>query len=249
MVDKSSLSWKRQAVRRLLDERSAADAMAAYYALYHPDERTRLFTREDARGRTDAYVAVSRTGIDLFRPLLTMRLDNDDPEGAADLIYQALSPGANVFIHSPLAYRPLLAALFEIKMEQHLQLYELSEDRFRPVVNVLVMLSATPDGLPRYIIRPTNAESDHEIGASATLNWQSPHFAEVTVYTNPQYRQRGWGRSVVSALAQDLLQSGKRALYEVAPQNEASLNLAQALGFVYSGDDKIFLEARLRSRP
>jgi RimJ/RimL family protein N-acetyltransferase len=250
MTAPDSLPGKRRAIRELLDEGSAADAMAVYYALYHPDERTRLFVQqEEKRQNTRAYVAVCRTGIDLFRPLLTMRLDIDDPEGAARLIHRALTPGASVFIHGPLAYRPLLSALFDIKLEQQLRLFALSQARFQPVVNVLVMRSATPDGLPRYIIRPSNAESENEIGASAALNWQSPDFAEVTVYTNPQYRNRGWGRSVVSALARDLLQSGKTPLYQVSPQNEASLNVAHALGFVDTGADKLFVEGTLRDHP
>lgn len=244
-----SLDQQRRAIRPLLNERSAADALAVYYAFYHADDRTRLFTREGRQGRIDAYVALSRTGIDLFRPLLTLRLNQDDPEGAANLIRRALSPGAGVFIHSPVEYRPLLAALFEIKSEQRLQLHKLDSRNFEPVVNVLVMSSATPDGLPRYIIKPTNPESTDEIGASATLNWQTPNFAEVTVYTNPQYRQRGWGRSVVSALVRDLLESGTTPLYEVSPQNEASLNLAQSLGFVNTGADKLFLEGTFRSQP
>ncbi len=248
MVD-ANLAQQRQAIRSLLNERHAADALAVYYALYHPDERTRLFTQVGASGRAYGYVAVCRTGIDLFRPLVTLRLKEDDPEGAADLVHQALSPGADVFIHSPVEYRPLLAALFEIKTEQHLHLYKLDRRHFQPIVNVMVMRSATPDGLPRYLIRPTNPASDNEIGASATLNWQTPRFAEVTVYTNPQYRQRGWGRSVVSALAQDLLQNGQTPLYEVAAQNEASINLAQTLGFMDAGADNLFLEATLRPRP
>lgn len=248
-MNERSLIQQRRAIRPLLDERSAVDAMAVYYALYHPDERTRLITHDDARGQTDAYVAVSRTGIDLFRPLLTLRLNQDDPEGAAELIHQALSPGASVFVHSPVEYRPLLAAFFKINSEQKLQLHQLEPRRFEPVVNVLVMRSATPDGLPRYIIKPTGVDGDNEIGASATLNWQTPHFAEVTVYTNPQQRQRGWGRSVVSSLIRDLLEDGKTPLYEVSPQNEASLNLARSLGFVDTGADKLFLEATLRPQP
>lgn len=244
-----SLAQKRQAIRPLLDESSAADALAVYYAFYHADDRTQLFTQEGRQRRSGAYVAVSRTGIDLFRPLLTMRLNLDDPEGAADLIHAALSPGAGVFIHSPAEYRPLLTALFEIKNEQTLRLYKLDSGGYEPVVNVLVMRSATPDGLPRYIVKPTNPEREDEVGASATLNWQTPRFAEVTVHTNPQYRNRGWGRSVVSALVRDLLQDGKTPLYEVSPQNEASLNLARSLGFADTGADKLFLEATLRSRP
>lgn len=247
--DPPAMFQERRAIRKLLDQRSALDAMAVYYALFHPDERTNLYVHQGRKEVVDAYVAVCRTGIDLFRPLLTLRLNTGDPDGAADLIYRALPPGASVFIHCPLAYRPLLAALFEITTEQHLRLFSLSRDFFQPVVNVLVMRSPTPDGLPRYVIRPTNAASDNEIGASATLNWQSSYFAEVTVYTNPQYRNRGWGRSVVSALVGDLLQRGKSPLYEVSPQNEASLILAQALGFVDTGAEKLFLEATLRDRP
>lgn len=244
-----SLPLKRRAIRRLLDERNAADGMAAYYAFYHPEERTSLFVQEGSRGLVDGYVAVSRTGIDLFRPLLTLRLNHDDPDGAAALIYRALPPGSGAFIHAPTAYGPLLSALFDIAVEQPLRLFQLPASRFQPVVNVLVMRSPTPDGLPRYLIRPTNPQSDNEIGASASINWQSPHFAEVTVYTNPQYRNRGWGRSVVSALVSDLLQSGRTPLYEVSPQNEASINLACALGFVDAGADKLFLEGTLRRRP
>lgn len=244
-----SLMPERRAIQRLLDQRHAADAMAVYYALYHPDDRTRLVVHKDVAGKVDAYAAVCRTGIDLFRPLLTMRLNEGDPDGAAQLIHNALPPGADLFIHSPLAYRPLIAALFDIRMEQQLRLFELTATYFQPVVNVLVMRSNTPDGLPRYIIRPNNAGSDGEIGASASLNWQSPHYAEITVYTNPQYRNRGWGRSVVSALASDLLESGRTPLYEVSPQNEASLNLARALGFTDTGADKLFMEATLRPLP
>ena len=49
--------------------------MAAYYALHHPDDKTTLVVPPTAEGqRANGYVALSRTGIDLFRPLVTMRL-------------------------------------------------------------------------------------------------------------------------------------------------------------------------------
>jgi RimJ/RimL family protein N-acetyltransferase len=248
-MNEETLEQKRRAIRPLLDERSAADGMDVYYAFYHADERTQLYTFPRNAQRARGYVAVSRTGIDLFRPLLTMHLPAGDPEGAADLLYDALQPGTSVFIHCALEDRPVLAALFDIRSEQHLYLYRLERRRFEPLINVLVTRSNTPDGNPRYIVRPTNPESEGEIGASATLNWQTPNFAEVTVYTNPQYRQRGWGRSVVAALVDDLLQAGQTPLYEVARQNEASINLAQSVGFVNTGADKLLLEGTLRPRP
>ena len=69
---------KRRAIRHLLREDDPADAMAAYYALYHPDDKTTLVVPPTTEGqRANGYVALSRTGIDLFRPLVTMRLPTD----------------------------------------------------------------------------------------------------------------------------------------------------------------------------
>jgi ribosomal protein S18 acetylase RimI-like enzyme len=180
---------------------------------------------------------------------MTMRLPAGDLEGSADLTYRALTPGSSLFIHTEAGYRPLLKAFFEIQSEKRLQLLQLDRHRFEQEVNVLVVSSSTPDGLPRFLIRPTAAGSDGEIGASATVNWQSPHFADISVYTNPQYRERGWGRSVVTALARHLMEQGRTPLYQVEPHNVASVNLARRVGFVDTGADKLLLEATLRPRP
>lgn len=247
MVEQT-LAEKRRAIRSLLDQSKAADAPAAYYAFHHPDARTRLFTYPAGSVPARGYIALSRTGIDLFRPLMTLRLPPGDLQGAAALIYQALSPGTSVFIHGPVAYRPLLDAFFQIQSEQTLSLLRLEPRRFEEEVNVLVVRSPTPDGLPRYIVRPTGPGSEGEIGASATVNWQSPLFADISVYTNPQYRQRGWGQSVVTALVRHLLQSGRTPLYQVEQHNEASRNLARRVGFVDTGADKVLLEATLQAR-
>lgn len=249
MMDNRDLVEKRRAIRPLLDESDPADAAAAYYAFYHADNRTQLFIYPPGASRARGYAAVSRTGIDLFRPLVTLRLSEGDPEGAADLIYEALPSEAAVFIHAPVAYSPLLHAFFHVHSERKLFLYRLDRRRFEPEINVLVTRSSTPDGLPRFIVRPTHPENEGEIGASATVNWQSPQFAEVAVYTNPAYRKRGWGRSVVSALVRHLLESDRTPLYEVTQQNRPSIQLARSVGFINSGAEKILLEGTLRPRP
>lgn len=248
-MDNRDLAEQRRAIRPLLDEGHPADAAAAYYAFYHAAGRTQLFVYPPGAARARGYAAVSRTGIDLFRPLVTLRLPEDDPEGAADLLYEALPPEAAAFVHAPAAYAPLLNAFFHVQSERKLYLYKLDRRRFEPEINVLVTRSSTPDGLPRFVVRPTHPESEGEIGASATVNWQAPHFAEVAVYTNPAYRQRGWGRSVVSALCQHLLESGRTPLYEVTQQNRPSIQLARSVGFINSGAEKILLEGTLRPRP
>lgn len=248
-MDKRDLAAKRQAIHSLLDQGDPADAAAVYYAFYHADNRTQLFVHPSAAARARGYLAVSRTGIDLFRPLITLRLPQEDPEGAADLMYAALSPETTAFIHAPATYSPLLHAFFHVQSERALFLYRLDPRRFTPEINVLVTRSNTPDGLPRFVVRPTHPDSEGEIGASATVNWQSPYFAEVAVYTNPSYRKRGWGRSVVSALVQHLLESGRTPLYEVTENNRPSIQLARSVGFINTGAEKILLEGTLRSRP
>ena len=67
-------------IRPLLDEIKPADALASYYAFYHPDQKTSLILYPPAATVAQGYIALSRTGMDLFRPLLTMRLPLDDHE-------------------------------------------------------------------------------------------------------------------------------------------------------------------------
>ncbi len=241
---------KRRAIRHLLRENEPADAMAAYYALHHPDDKSTLVVPPATDGqRPTGYVALSRTGIDLFRPLVTMRLPTDrDPnaqQAAADLLRLALGSGQPAIVSAPVRYLPLLRALFDVQSEEQLRLYVLDPRRFEPIVNVLVTRSTGPGGLPRFTIR-TSQTGQEEVAADATLNWQSPHFGEIAVNTRPQFRRQGWGRSVVAALSQYLLDSGRTPLYVVTEENAASIQLAESVGFRDSGAREVFLQAALR---
>lgn len=236
-----NLPTLRQAIRPLLNEQNPADGHAAYYAFHHPDNRTQLLTYPAGASTATGYICLSRTGIDLFRPLATLRLPPHDPAGASDLLYTALIPGRSLFIHTPQEYYPVINACFDIQTIQTLALYRLNSQHFEPIINILVNRSDSPDNLPRFIIRDPNGQ----IGASAGVNWLSPHFAEINVNTQPQHRQRGWGRSVVSALVHYLLDSGRIPLYTTNEQNEPSIHLAQSLGFTDTGHRQLFLEATL----
>ena len=245
----SQLAAQRRAIRRLLREHDPADAMAAYYALYHPDDKTTLVVPPTTEGqRANGYVALSRTGIDLFRPLVTMRLPIDrDPaaaQGAADLLRLALGSGQPAILSAPVRYLPLLRALFDIQSEEHLRLYALAGRDFEPIVNVLVTRGLGPGGLARYTIRSSQSGQE-EVVADATLNWQSPRYAEIAVNTRPQHRRQGWGRSVVAALSQHLLDSGRTPLYVVSEENAASIQLAESVGFRDTGAREVFLQAAL----
>ena len=252
----NELRAKRRAIRHLLRESDATDAMAAYYAFYHPDEKSTLIIGPEGfetnpAAHAGGYVALSRTGIDLFRPLVTMRLPIDrDPnaaEEAADLLERALAPGQPVILTIPFRYRALIDALFDVQSEESLRLYELNPDRFEPIINVLVTRSTSPGGLPRFSIR-SNQDGEEEVVASASLNWQSPHFGEIAVNTRSQFRRQGWGRSVVAALSGYLIDNGRTPLYVVSEENSASVSLAESVGFTDTGAREYLLQASLKER-
>ncbi len=241
-----ALIQQRPAIAHLLDETNPADGMATYFAFHHADNRTILRPFPYTAIRAEGYVALSRTGMDLFRPFVTLRLPIHDMQISADVIYEAIDPGTAVILNAPARYAPLLHALFDVQTEEHLSLFVLRPSNFQPVINVLVTQDKSANGLPRFAIR--DREKD-VIGASATLNWQTPNFAEIGVNTHSGYRRRGWGRSVVSAMANYLLENGRTPLYVIAQNNDASVQLAERVGFTDSGNREIMIQATLRSRP
>lgn len=251
-----SLADKRQAVRHLLDQNEPADASAIYYAFYHDDQKTQLITYPADARRAAGYVCVSRTGIDLFRPLVTMRLpEGNEPSGldldaASQLIRGALVPGAEVIVSAPLSYRPLLSAFIDIQREQTLLVYVLDRGRFEPIINVLVTRSDTYNGLPRFVIRQSlegHWSDQGDVLASSGLNWQTPRFAEIFVHTKSPHRRQGLGRSVVAAAVQHVLDAGRIPIYAVASNNRPSIQLAESVGFVDLGIRQVLLEGMIRA--
>jgi RimJ/RimL family protein N-acetyltransferase len=245
-----SLSEKRAAIRGLLDERNPADALAAYYAHYYADHKTQLVTYppEAGPGQAAGFVSLSRTGIDLFRPFVTLRLPQDDMAASVELMYQAMPPGAPVILNSPAADASLLRALFDVQAEEHLQLFLLDRARFEPVINVLVTEGESHNEFPRFVIHHNEAEGSRVV-ASAGLNWQTRYFADIIINVDARYRRRGWGRSVLAATVQYLIANGRTPLYVAAEGNEASIQLAQRVGFVDSGIREVLMQGALRARP
>lgn len=236
-----SLAELRRSIRPLLNENDPADAMAAYYAFYHPDNRTHLVLHKDGDARTTGYLAISNTGMDLFRPLVTLRLPPNDLGGSLDLITNALPEGADIILFAPASYLPLLKALFDIESDEQYQLFVLDENRFEPIINVLVTQATSPDGLTRFVIR--SQQDSGEVVAAAGLNWQTRNYAELSVHTTSGERRQGWGRSVVAAMINHLLQNGRTPLYVAGERNHASLQLAESIGFRDSGERMIFTQA------
>lgn len=241
-----SLIENRRAIRHLLDDQQAADGMAAFFAFYYADAKTELRPFGLETGKAQGYVCLARTGLDLFRPLVTMRLPIHDLEASADMLYQAIPQNVPIIVNVPQAYGPLLRALMDIESEEPLLLFRLRQTLFEPIVNVLITEDKGSNGLPRFIIR--DRQHDNVVVASAGLNWQTAVFSEIAVSTHPQYRRQGYGRSVVAAMANYILAHGRSPLYVVAETNTASIQLAQQVGFMDTGYGQLMIYGRLNGR-
>ncbi len=232
MSSRTELERVRPRVRTLLDPRSPADALASYYALHHAPDRSDLFVEPehaaDERARATGFLVRARTGLDLFRPLVTFRAQSE--ADVAALVARGLQAGRPAYLTVPEALAPWANKYLNVTEAELHRVYRLNPQRYQPIINVLAMTSTGTDGLPRVEIR-----SGDRAGAVAGVNWQSPDFAEVYVYTDPAVRGRGWGKSVVAALVGLLQKSGRTPLYVVASTNEYSIRLAEAVGFDDTG--------------
>lgn len=226
----------------LIDERSAADAMAGYYALHHPGERVALLAYYPSNSTASGFLAVAQTGLDLFRPLAVPFVAQ--PAGMAALLRAALLPGRPVVLHLPLDQRPWVDDVVELSNERSFELLRLDLREFEPVINVLVVESRTPDGWPRYEIR-----SDDTVHVAAGLNWRAPSFAEVYVEVSPKVPGRAFGRSALAAISARLLSESVVALFRVADGDESTRHEAMRLGFRSTGVRTMTAQALLREGP
>lgn len=235
------LNDKRRLIRVLLSPTDPADALASYYALWHDPRRT-LLTLHSANAAPDGFVTVSQTGADLFRPLVTLRA----PDGtvAGELVRAALAPDRPYLVISPIALASAIREHLEVSQASINRIFRLDPSRFQPIVNVLVQPATGADGAFRFQI-----ESQGQLVAMSGTNWRSPIFAEVFVYVHPAGRGRGWGKSVVSACTAQLLAEHLRPLYMVQEGNQASLSIAEALGYVDTGACEFTAQVRLLPRP
>jgi ribosomal protein S18 acetylase RimI-like enzyme len=232
----------RAQVRPLLDEHSPADALASYYALYCPPERAELFVHADGNNRADGFLVRARTGLDLFRPLVAFRAQTG--AAARALFHEGLIPGRPVYLTVPDALAPWANKHLSVTDAELHRIYRLNLNRYSPLINVLTVTSNDPSGGPRCEIR-----TREQLGAVAGVNWQSPEFAEVYVYTDPAVRGRGWGKSVVSTLVGLILKSGRKPLYVVSENNDYSIRLAEAVGFEDTGHREYVAQAVLIPNP
>lgn len=230
MADLQALRLKARILLHLSDP---VDALYAYYALYHDPRRTQLFTHEDADGHTDGFAAVCQTGQRLFQPTVALRARNE--RAAVDVLRRALIPGRPYHVITTLDLMDVVARVVDVEQAEINHIYTLEPIRLQPVINVLIVTEEGIGGLPRFVIRSQGEVATGGIAAEAGLNWVSPHFAEVFVHTHPAARERGWGRSVLSACTTWAVRSARQPLYVVNEANEPGIALAEASGYVDTG--------------
>jgi len=224
----ANLEQLRLKVRPLLHFSDPADALPVYYVFYHDPRRTALYVHEDGDGRAEGFVAVCQTGQRLFQPTVVLRAARAG--AAVELLRRALVPGRPYYLITAPGLRGAVSKVVDLERSGTNRVYRLDLSRFQPTINVLVVAEQGVDDRPRFVIR-----SQGEIAAQAGLNWVSPHFAEVSVYTAPAARRRGWGQGVLAAGTTWVVHSGRQPLYVVGEENEASIALAEATGYIDTG--------------
>lgn len=219
-----------------------ADALTRYFAVDHDPKRTKLFARQNARGKVMAFVAVCQTGIDLFRPMLVMR--GDDSPTLRELLREALTPNRSYLFSIQPGLRADVEAECAVNNAEHNRIYTLNRADFRPIMNLMTTTSRTPDGLFRAAVR---GQGD-VVAAEAGVSWMSSRYAEVFVRVEASVRRRGLGKSVVSAVSLMTLDSGRAPLYMTSEDNAPSQKLAERLGYVLAGGSEVSGNLVLKTR-
>lgn len=235
----NELNEQRRAIRTLLSPTDPADALTSYYALWHDPRRTHLTLHRDTAGTVDGFIAVCQTGADLFRPLVTLRAPGE--KAAAELFDSALVPERPYQVIVPVTLASAVRSHLQMARSALLHIYRLHPSSFQPIINVLVQRVTSADGAPRFQI-----ESQGQVVAMSGTNWRSPTFAEIFVYVHPKGRGRGWGKSVVSACTSSLLDEGLRPIYLVEEGNDASIQIAEGLGYLDTGSRHFVAEGPLK---
>ncbi|MCJ7514103.1 MAG: hypothetical protein MUO23_14210 [Anaerolineales bacterium] len=223
----------------LLDPRSVADALPAYYALTHPADRVSLYAYYHTPLVPSGFIVLARTGFDLFRPLAVPFVAT--ASGLSSLLAAAIEPARPVILTLPVEQREWVHTVADLGSAVVLDLLRVDARSYSPVLNVLVVEATAPGGMPRYEIR-----SGGVTHAAAGLNWIGELYAEVYLEVSPEAAGRPYGKSVLSAITGRLLAEGKVALLRLEEPNLAGHVDAYEIGFRRTGERSLVGQAVLR---
>jgi hypothetical protein len=133
-----------------------------------------------------------------------------------------------------------LIDIAEIEPIAAMNLLRLDAKRFQPVINVLVQKSGGLGDSPRFEIH-----SRGEGHAASGINWMSSQSAEIYVESDSSGYRRGFSKSVLAALIQDLLKAKIKILFRVADDDYSAFEDAFDLGFSPTNVRTLFAQIRL----
>jgi hypothetical protein len=223
----------------LLNLQSPADATAAYYALDHPAERVRIFVEVAGNGSPRGFLVLAQTGLDLFRRLVVPFAGS--PFVLASLLRTALEPGRPVLLLLPLEQQTWIEGWLDLSEIRVSDMYRLHTAHFQPVLNVLLSTSISPQGGSRFEVRSPAGGA-----AAAGTNWSGSRYAEVYLETDIDGRARGFAKSVLAAIAGQLLSERLVALYRIDETDAVAQAEAFEVGFRRTGDRALLAQAVLQ---
>lgn len=223
----------------LLNPQSPADATAAYYALDHPAERVRIYVDLAGNGSPRGFLVLAQTGLDLFRRLAVPFAGS--PFVLVSLLRRALEPGRPVLLLLPLEQQAWIEGWLDLSDIRVNDLYRLHTAHFQPVLNVLLSASKSPEGGSRFEVRSPAGGY-----AAAGTNWSGSHYAEVYLEADGAGRARGFAKSVLAAIAGQLLSERQIALYRIDEIDAVAQAEAFEVGFRRTGDRGLLAQAILQ---
>lgn len=232
----------RKQIRHLFDDSDPSESPTAYYALFHAAAKSALFTAPTESGRVNGFVGRFQTGVDLFRPLITLKCPN--PHVAADLLSQALVIGRPYILFAGLNQLAMVGGSLHIENQRIQRIYTIDPTRFRRELNILVEHKTAHDGTPR-----CEMKSGGQTVATAGISWKSPAFAEIYLQVDAIGRQKGWGKSVLAALTETLLKMGVRAIYLVDNNDSNAREMVESLGYVDTGSRQVYADTVYQGNP
>jgi RimJ/RimL family protein N-acetyltransferase len=78
-----------------------------------------------------------------------------------------------------------------------------------------------------------------ELAAVACTFYVGEHYEEVGVVTEPAFRGQGLSGACAAALCQDIQGRGRRPCWNTSPDNQASIRVAEKLGFTLERRDRL----------
>jgi hypothetical protein len=229
----------RDNLRMLLDVRSAADALASYYALFHDCSRVQLYGYYPNAENLSGFLTIAQTGIDLFRPLVIPFAGTR--QGLQELVKAAVLPGRRYLVYLPVEQQEYLIGVADLSGIQVSNLLRLDARGFEPVINVLLERRQSPGGNPRFEIRSKDGF------AAAGINWRTEFAAEIYAEGDAIGYRRGFTKSVLGALIHQMLQEKLTIFLRVPDDDYRSFEDAFDLGFKPTGVRQVFADLQIQA--